>query len=352
MNDEAKMMRTESIEDMAAYWVVRLSSGDCSPEDRFACEAWKRANPANAEAFDRIQSGNALMDSLILEPELQDLIAQAHADTDRKPLSTRKVFVFATAAAAALMVGAITMMLASNGVSPEMETTVFTDVQSYETEIGERSTVLLGDGSRVTLNTDSRMIVEYSENERHIQLERGQGFFEVEKDATRPFVVYAEQKQVVALGTAFDVRINGENAVQVTLIEGLVNVAPVPGATASASAPRGIPDGDVDMVPGDQLIANAAGTEKVSIENVLDEVSWREGYVVFRDQSMPEVVAELNRYRAQNILIADDERLDGLKVSGVFHSGRSENFIRAMEAMHPVEVNETDRSELLMVWRE
>lgn len=352
MNDQTKPVQADSIEDIAAYWVVRLSSGDCTPEDRYACEAWKRADPGNAAAFDRIQRGNALMDSLIVEPEIQQLIDQAHADTNRPSTPRRSLVAFAMAAAAALMIGAVTMFVSSNRVAPISEEPLFAEMQSYETEIGERSTIVLADGSSVTLNTDSKMFVEFSENERHIRLERGQGFFEVEKDATRPFVVYAEQKQVVALGTAFDVRIKGENAVQVTLIEGLVNVAPV-FSEANTTAETGQTDEpEVKLVPGEQLVVDAAGSEKMIIDNVMDEVSWREGYVVFRDRSMNDVVAELNRYRAQNIILDQDDRLTELRVSGVFHSGRGENFVQAMEAMHPVEINETDESELLLVWRE
>src|SRR6202035_2168216 len=93
----------------------------------------------------------------------------------------------------------------------------------YETATGERLAFTLNDGSQVTLDTQSELKVSFSSAERSVRLTRGQAFFEVAKDAKRPFVVEVNNRRFVAVGTAFDVRVDGDQ-VRVTMVEGTVRV--------------------------------------------------------------------------------------------------------------------------------
>ncbi|WP_198526918.1 FecR domain-containing protein, partial [Sphingomonas sp. Ant20] len=94
----------------------------------------------------------------------------------------------------------------------------------YRTATRQRLMVTLSDGSRLTLDTDTRVRMAYTRTERRLVLERGQALFEVAKHQTRPFVVTAGAQAVTAHGTAFDVRLE-TSAVRVALLEGLVSVA-------------------------------------------------------------------------------------------------------------------------------
>src|SRR5690606_12600450 len=119
----------------------------------------------------------------------------------------------------------------------------------YRTAVGERLAVTLDDGSVLTLNTDSRALVQYGDGIRGVTLEKGQALFEVAKNPELPFVVTAAGRKVTALGTAFDVRVT-DDRLAVTLIEGRVAVEPT--APSSAIKER------TELAPGDQLIAAAS----------------------------------------------------------------------------------------------
>src|SRR4029077_19161785 len=96
-------------------------------------------------------------------------------------------------------------------------------IRDASTDIGERSLLVLADGSKVTLNTASAVHADYTGPERRVTLVRGEAFFDVAKDHTRPFVVSAGSRNVIAVGTAFDVRLQ-DRRVRVTLVEGKVRV--------------------------------------------------------------------------------------------------------------------------------
>jgi transmembrane sensor len=81
----------------------------------------------------------------------------------------------------------------------------------YKTPVGGLAAVPMTDGSRVTLNTDSAIRVQLTNSTRQIQLDRGEAFFEVAKDSHRPFIVSAGTKRVIAVGTKFAVRRNGDD---------------------------------------------------------------------------------------------------------------------------------------------
>lgn len=331
----------KDIEDMAAFWIVRLGAPDCTPEDRFAFDAWKRENPAHEDAFNRLQRGNAYLDRFMTEPDFQARIERAR-ERSKPPLWRERRFQFA-AAAAVLLAVALSVVLLTSPFSPNGRVAAF---DTYETKIGERSTVTLADGSIVTINTNSRIEVDYTADMREIRLTRGQGYFEVAKDMGRPFVVEAGDKRVVALGTVFDVRFDKKNEVQVTLLEGLVQVDDV--QTPEAAAPR-----QVELKPGERLVARADAAPEILETDGIEETSWRKGQLVFRSRPLADVVAEMNRYSAQKIILDDDERVLALKVSGVFNSGgRAATFVDALEAMHSLEARRSGQNQLTLAWRE
>src|SRR5690606_28626324 len=113
------------------------------------------------------------------------------------------------------------------------------------TGVGEQRTVTLEDGSRVSLNTATRLSLHFDRGVRRVRLQSGEALFEVARDPGRPFVVESGDRQVRALGTAFIVR-RDAGRIAVTLMEGSVEVAPVGGtagdeAVSVAQVPRDAP---------------------------------------------------------------------------------------------------------------
>lgn len=351
------------VDAIASYWVVRLNAEDCTPEDRYAFDAWRREDPAHETAYQKIKRGNEYLDRFMGAPEFQGRIELARKRT-KPPLMRRDSMRWIGAAAACVAVIASIAVFTpwigfgdrSNGSA-----IVADAVEAYETRIGERSTVTLSDGSIVTINTNSRIEIGYTDEMREITLTRGQGFFDVAKDIDRPFVVVAGEKRVMALGTVFDVRFDDENEVQVTLVEGRVQVDDSP---LSNSPSRAVPAPEsgveiievssaIELNPGERLIARANTAPEIIETDGVEETSWRRGQLVFRQRTLSDVVAEMNRYSSQKLILDDDERVVALEVSGVFNNGGPPSaFVDALEAMHPLEAQRSGRDQLTLVWRE
>ena len=340
------------IKETASYWIVRLSSPDCTPEDRYAFEAWRRADPEHQIAYDKQKRGEAFVDRNVSDPLLQALAEEVREETEPQ-WRRRRFAAFSAIAASLAVVVAASILFYNSAMRPNHGNLTIAGMEAFRTAVGERSTVTLSDGTALTLNTNSEAAVDFTEEERTVILQRGQALFEVAHDLERPFVVEAGGRRIVALGTAFDVRLDDGVGVQVTLIEGKIAVDEV-------DRPDGQPTGKLssnpkesfELEPGDRLIARLDTPVQVAKADIEEVTSWRDGRLVFRSKPLPDVIDEMNRYSGQKLVLGDDERLRDMTVSGVFDTGRTSGFVYALETMHPLKAERTGRKELTLVWRE
>ena len=346
----------QSIEDQAAFWLVRLDALDCTPEDRFAFEAWKQQDPAHERMFLRLQRGNVLVDRHMTDSRIVAMLEEARAERhagERSLAATLRTAGGLAALAASIVVAAF---VAVPSLRPPSDIEAFTpsDVEVFETSVGERSVITLADGSMVSINTNSLVEVSFSASERLVKLLRGQAYFEVAENVYRPFVVQAGDQRVVALGTAFDVRFDRKDRVEITLVEGRVEVNDV--SRARGTFPRKGGQAPVDpiaLTPGHRLIARAASAPEVVVTDTVEETSWRRGQLLFRERPLASAVEEINRYSLQKLVLADDPRVRALAVSGVFNAGgRASSFVNALQELHPLHAQRTGRDEITLVWRE
>ncbi|MCV2436895.1 FecR family protein [Paucibacter sp. DJ2R-2] len=225
----------------------------------------------------------------------------------------------------------------------------------YATGVGEHRVVMLQDGSRLSLNSATKVRASLSSSQRLVFVEAGEALFEVAKDASRPFLVTANGAEVKATGTAFLVRLRPSThristSLEVTLIEGQVVLRPPAGLVAEAA---GAGAGPVVMTAGERVrVDGAMAASRISKVRVdrssLDRaVAWTRGEASFDDVTLNEAVAEMNRYSSKPIVIVDADRLKALRVSGLFRTGDSTSFARAVAALHGLDVREhSDRLEL------
>ncbi|WP_428510821.1 FecR family protein [Roseateles sp.] len=223
----------------------------------------------------------------------------------------------------------------------------------YATGVGEHRVVMLQDGSRMSLNTATKVRARLSSSQRLVEVEAGEALFEVVKDTSRPFLVTAGGTEVKATGTAFLVRLQPSSqevstSLEVTLIEGQVVLRPQSGQVAAAAGA-----GPVVMTAGERVRVDgamaASGVSKVRVEGAgLDRaVAWTRGEASFDDVTLNEAVAEMNRYSSKPIVMVDADRLKALRVSGLFRTGDSASFARAVGALYGLDVREqSDRLEL------
>jgi transmembrane sensor len=194
----------------------------------------------------------------------------------------------------------------------------------YRTAIGQQQLLSLADDTRVVLNTDSRLSVNYSNRERRVSLERGEALFEVTKNANRAFIVQAGDTEVRALGTKFDVRLK-RGRVIVVLLDGKVEITKR--APELATQLR-----VATLSPGERATVGS-GVAAVDRPNVEAATAWRRGEAMFEDATLPEAVVEMNRYARVQVMLADPG-LERLRVSGVFESQSAEEFAESMAALH------------------
>ena len=342
-----------SVEEAAAYWVMRLDSPGCTPSDRAAFQKWRATHPSHGRAYARARRALEAVDQHLGSAELTELGERVFRETGKSPRPLRRYAGIGSVAACALILGVL--LYPPNPADPESDQQPRIAAGTFETAIGERSTVALSDDSSVTLNTDTVVEVRFAENPdiRRLVLVRGQAHFEVAKDP-RPFEVLAGGRRIVALGTAFDVRIDTELGVLVTLLEGRVAVDDGIPPASVLSPPQDLSGvaalGGTVLNAGEQLIARRDEPQRIVRADVEQVAGWRAGRLVFRDDPLPEVVNEINRYSTRKLVLDDDVRLDGIQIGGVFKAGSTDSFLRAVEELYPVEAHPLGPDQVALVW--
>ncbi len=212
----------------------------------------------------------------------------------------------------------------------------------YETHVGEQRDVLLPDGSRMTLNTNTSIKVRYSRGRRYLELERGEALFSVKHDSERPFDVFAGGTLTRAIGTQFNVDLRKSN-VTVSVLEGVVQVAATTAIADLTSNPRARTDsGQSTMVTIRPALSRGEAVEVRSQEHrvVVEKAdlrridAWRTRRLEFNDTPLLQAVEEFNRYSATRVVVGT-QQLESVRVSGVFNIGDEDGFLFSLkEALH------------------
>lgn len=303
---------------------------------RGSFEAWQSAAPEHAAAYADVEATWQLARELRETPPLLSL---RHETSTRLVAATRHLMrrLGMAAGLAAAVIGLGTGAYLGHQVyqrrvasSSELASEV------YQTRVGERMALTLVDGSKVTLNTASRLRVVYSETERRLVLEAGQALFRVAKGQAQPFIVTAGGQRITAHGTEFDVRLD-RDSIKVALVEGIVSVQD----ENKPSTP------EIRLKPNEVL---AAGADVRSVRAVPDMerlVSWQDGLLIFEDESLGAAVAEMNRYVRRPIILSDPS-LAKLRISGAFRAGSTRTFVDAVTHLFPVTIVENTADSIVL----
>jgi transmembrane sensor len=383
----------------AGLWDARLRAPDCTDADRARFAQWRDADSSHWAAFERLQT---IVASLRSEMSRADVRALRDAALRARPRHQWRLSLLLAASLAALTmaIAVWTELPAVMSFAPLRNLVAFagritgTDsAEQYITAAGQRSTVILRDGSSVELNSRTRVKVDFNETRRSVELIDGQALFHVAKNPHRPFIVRAGNREIVAIGTAFDVRVDA-TYLRVTLIEGKVAVSKqsllpvaarsVASKLATAPVASGGPDprrgatqeakidalahsgaeGEVFLAPGQQLIAplhwvsdgSAFGNEDSADPGVVRSVDvdkvigWHDGRVFLEDLTLDEAVAEMNRHSPVQIRV-DSPQLERLRVNGMFRAGEQDAFAAALESYFPITAQHNGDTEIILTAR-
>jgi transmembrane sensor len=322
--------RREQIEQEAAGWVVRMSENGPAAPGQGALEAWLAQGPEYELAYERqlrawTRAG-----------------AAAKADAAKTSVAWGGVLPFRRKAAApaaglpwrkAAAVAAVAILAAGGGAGLWLANTG----TAYATAVGEHRVVRLEDGSRVELNTATRIVVRYTPTGRNIELQKGEALFEVAPNKKRPFNVVADNERVRAVGTAFNVRVRAEG-IDVLVSKGVVEVGPQQAAGAHHRLAAGVKASFLRS--GDQIQA-------VSPAEIERTLAWRYGAISLNGQTLKQAALEFNRYNLRQLEVVDPQIAD-VKLGGYFQADDLDNFVQALKTSFGVEATRGDDQTLYL----
>jgi transmembrane sensor len=309
--------------ERASEWWLRIE-GVPAVELSDGFSAWV-SDPANAQAYQAVKDAMAALSDFAAMPGILDMRRAALLRL-RQGGVRQGIFRNALSRIAAILLFAVI------GCGGALYVYWWVP-DAYATEAGERRVVALPDGSRISLDSESKVEVRYSKTGRTILLDRGRARFDVAHDVTRPFTVTAGTKTVVAVGTSFNVERLG-STVLVTLIQGHVLVKDAPSSVAIVH--RGTqPARPVSLVAGEQMIAQQNVKPLVAPADLADATAWESGRIVFRGEPLNQAVARVNRYTDHAVIV--DPSAASVRVSGVFNAGDIGSFVGAITSYFPVQ---------------
>jgi len=308
----------EPVQQQAEHWFARLRSEGCSAVEHRDFDAWLAADAAHASAYAQTERLWNELGGLSDDVELKRArhAARRAAQSALSRTARRRRLAIAASFAGVLIVVMSFWFLGDHSAT-----------QRYATAHGEQRSVMLADGSRVMLNTDTVLDVRLGARVRSVHLVQGEALFDVVHDTAHPFVVHANGNVISDLGTRFDVNDGGEQTT-VTVLEGLVNVER---GNHTAQLSRG-----QQLVAGDGIWRQAAADPATT-------ASWSRGQLAFSATPLAQAVADANRYAQEQLVIADP-RLEAIKVSGEFRIGNTQAFLRALESAFPIRVEQSGKT--------
>lgn len=337
------------VKEQAAVWLIRISDNALTSEDVDALREWVGRSDFHREYFIQLSQN---WDEMAVLQELAELFAVPRADTalkNRSGLSflTSRLSFPGFAVAASLVVCSVALLFSL----------AFFDSQTMtlQTAIGEQRIERLDDGSVLTINTDSELSVDYSGDNRIIRLSRGEVNFEVSKDPHRPFVVYAGDGLVWAVGTAFNIRLN-EGGVDLTVTEGRVKVysgilpsEPLPTLSADITGKEppssSAQQNEAFVKAGEALQYSQVIAQKSEVltEQLQKKLAWQRGALIFKGETLEQAVVEIRRYTDKELRIVDPV-IKNKKVGGYYKTDDIDGLLRSMSQSYGIHVAYRDNN--------
>ena len=335
----------ETIAEQAAEWFV-ANREPLDATQRAAFGEWLRRSPRHEEEYlGLLRLSGRLQSALGDPPSLEALLEEVRSEeaTNVSPIAarrrappamfSRRPWAYSAAAAGVACVG---LLLLWGSLIRHATQTAQVLSEYYFTGHGQQLTQPLADGSLLHLDTDSAVNVRYERRLRQVEIQRGQVVFAVAHDPGRLFRVIAGSAQVIAVGTQFDVYLQGEVTL-VTVVEGRVAVGPSGSAGTAATGTR-VP---VQVDAGQQVrVVRGELPAQPSQVDTRHVTAWLHRQIVFEHEALSVVAAEFSRYSPAPIVIESPE-LRTLAVSGVFNVDDSESFVAFLRSLKGVGVEVT-----------
>ena len=358
----------ETIASEARAWLIRLDADTpLSPEEDGALREWANRSPGHREELQRL---SAFWNEANI---LTELAIPLSSQSSTRRSGGRLSALLATFTRPRLSIAASII-----GVALAIALWFYPQPQGavngiYGTAIGEQKITQLPDGSTIHLNTDSQVQVDYSATTRKLRLLRGEAHFQVAKDPRRPFEVHAAKNLIQAIGTAFSVQLR-DSGMKVIVTEGKVGLATqmdnldttladiqnistdITPTEDNTLQPKLLRLGtlsrgqsttyDSTMLSEQAVSSNEMMTAHLNVETIAEEdlkrqLAWRDGYLVFKGDTLAEVIEEVTRYTPVSIEITEPS-LKEIPIGGRFKVGDLEALYEVLEISFGIQVSQLD----------
>lgn len=276
--------------------IIRLFSGEANPEEKKKISDWLEQSAENKKLFADLREiwlssgtqNNA--DQYNVEAAIGKFRQQIQ--TEKKP-QTKKINFQPY-----LRYAAIAILVLASPFSYYLGTrnTAKSSVTTISCAFGDKSSIVLPDNSRVWLNSGSKLTFnsDFKNRGRNVQLE-GEAFFSVAKDKKHPFLVKTADLEIKVLGTEFNVKAYPEeNSIATTLVEGSVEVTGKYQKTV--------------LKPAQKMVFDKENRKMTTLEltDTSPDTEWKDGRLVFRNESLGELEPKLERWFDVDIVFADE----------------------------------------------
>ena len=308
------MSKHLDIERQAAAWLARKDGDSWSAADQAQLDQWLALATAHRVAYLRLAA--AWSRTGLLAPAATGPAAPA-------PRPLPRFSQWRIAAAMLVTAGVAAGWLAVRATPSEVR---------YETQLGVHQTYALKDGSKLTLNTATLLRARVGQSARTVWLDKGEAYFDIAHDSAHPFVVMAGANRITVLGTKFTVR-REASGTRVMVIDGRVQSQ---NGTSSRSP--------VILVKHQQVVATPVTMQKSDESDAAidQQLSWREGKLVFDQVTLDDAASEFNRYNKKRLGAGHEAAK--LKIGGRFDVDNINGFANLLQRGFGLDVHETNDS--------
>lgn len=362
-----------AIKEEAGAWIVRIDCDDLNEAEWRELKKWMRRSDFHRDYLLKLAAN---WDAMGLLQELGQMFPMPEAEMSATEGATgirllswlRKRF----RSSSIVMARGFSVMLVAVVATFVVTPGLFGTSDELMTAVGERRSYILDDGTVVTLNTNTRLQLDYSDARRAVTLIEGEASFDVAKNPEKPFVVYAGSGLVWAVGTAFNVR-HDSGLVNIIVTEGRVKVF----SDANAKEPvesesvAGDPHSiavvqsqddihvDIDSALSRQREALLSAGESIRYRQLIEvikpidqeeaerKLSWRNGALVFKGETLEQAVAEISRYTDKKLVISDAS-LRSLRVGGHYKTDDIDALISSLGQGLGVSVTYADSDRVVL----
>ncbi|MEN6455872.1 MAG: FecR domain-containing protein [Prolixibacteraceae bacterium] len=315
-------------------FIVRYFLGELNDMEKTALDRWLQESEENRIYFNAVKKAREAISTFERMRTIDENKAFQKVSGILFGKRRSSMFIFIQKIAAALFLPLLVASVWFYLVQEKKSEIMSSVYQQAESQTGMRSSLVLPDGSKVWLNSDSRIRYPvYPGSSREVYIE-GEVYFEVEKDPERPFKVHAGDLNIEVTGTKFNCQAYPEDRVITTvLVEGSVEIGSRDGS------------GPMVMKPGELVgFSKPDGKMTRSLTDPEKHIAWKSGKLIFRDDPMDMVIAKLERWYNIDIQIVD-KSIEQYSYTATFENETLDQVLRFLELSAPISYSVADREQ-------